>query len=275
LQHPATHRDDGPESGDSLGVVGMPAPWIDLHDRSISPAFAVSAGRVEIGGTEFNAAPSRATILPRATILRARLHLSVQGRAEKPRMISGLDWLVRLENSRAGVDEGRRVTRWKAMVQGVVEHLLFVATHTGILVGHICPPRNRDILAATRSYIGGARPRRALESALTKSSTKNTTSKILAMEAANPARPKKPRYPAIIARIRNVKAQLNMAKYLKPQEKNAELRGTFPRRFREVSPGTHLSTLTQPKIGGLFLQPRQFWPPVKSHHRRQCIPAPS
>jgi hypothetical protein len=33
------------------------------------------------------------------------------------------------------------------------------------------------------------------------------------MEAANPARPKKPRYPATKARIRNVKAQLNMTKY--------------------------------------------------------------
>jgi hypothetical protein len=48
------------------------------------------------------------------------------------------------------------------------------------------------------------------------------------MEAANPARPKKPRYPAIIARIRNVKAQLNMAKYLQTARKERGTAGDVP-----------------------------------------------
>jgi hypothetical protein len=57
--------------------------------------------------------------------------------------------------------------------------------------------------------IGGL-PRNAPENALTIRRTRNTTSSNLAIDAANPAKPKKPIYAAISARRKKVKAQPSM-----------------------------------------------------------------
>src|SRR5262249_47687262 len=57
--------------------------------------------------------------------------------------------------------------------------------------------------------IGGL-PLSAPEKALTMKRTRNTTNNSLAMDAAKPASPKKPIYPAINARTRKVRAQPSM-----------------------------------------------------------------
>jgi hypothetical protein len=56
----------------------------------------------------------------------------------------------------------------------------------------------------------GAFPRKAFESAEITNKTRKTTKRILATPTAAPARPVKPRSPAIKARIRNVMVQWSM-----------------------------------------------------------------
>ena len=59
-------------------------------------------------------------------------------------------------------------------------------------------------------YVGGVRPRKALNTIETTNKTRKTINRILAIPTDAPAIPEKPSTPAISAIIKNVRAQPNM-----------------------------------------------------------------